>query len=310
MTKEQELLRENFLKPETRDGVYVSAELKAVWKVLLDILEEIKRICEKYNLEWTLEGGSLLGAIRHRGFIPWDDDIDVVMPRKDYDRLVKVMPRELPAHLFMQTTVTDIGFHIPHIMVRDSRTTGIDPIHAKNHKIFNMGIRVDVLPLDGMPKSNLIRRLVRYYCLVLNYSLPRRTFNWHESTPRGRFHWLFGSAVMFVFRRRGVYWLRELPLRMLPMNQYEWCGSLVGRNFWHPHSIRRTEWFKEYIEVPFEYLMVKVPREYDKILTQQFKNWKVPVKGGAYHGELVFDVNKDWKMTLIEKFEYKESDFK
>lgn len=93
------------------------------------------------------------------------------------------------------------------------------------------------------------------------------------------------------------------------MEKYEWCGSLVARNFWHPHSIRKTAWFDEFIKVPFEYLTIPIPKEYDKILTQQFKEWRTPVKGGSYHGELVFDVHTDYKTTLINKFGYKPSDF-
>lgn len=301
--------RENFLVPEIRDGTSVSEELKEVWKVLLDILEEIMRICDKYNLRWTLEGGSLLGAVRHHGIIPWDDDIDVVMPRKDYDKLARVLPKELPPYYEMQATGVTKDFYIPHIMVRDSRTTGIDPLHAKNKWGFNMGIRIDIMALDGMPKSALVRKLVKYYILFISAATPRTP--WTPGMPFAKkLKHIFGRIFLAACGgRKGIYWLRELPLRMLPMEKYEWCGSLVARNFWHPHSIRKTAWFDEFINVPFEYLKVPVPKEYDKILTQQFKEWRTPVKGGSYHGELYFDVHTDYKTTLMNKFGYKPSDF-
>lgn len=307
MTKEQEELKARFLEFEVRDGVEVSAELKAVWKVLLDILEEIKRICEKYNLKWTLEGGSLLGAIRHGGFIPWDDDIDVVMPRKDYDRLVEVMPRELPAHLFMQTTATDVGFHIPHIMVRDSRTTGIDIAHVRRRKKFNMGLRVDVLALDGMPDTAwgrwLLSRLVVLFILCVPRDDNERIGGWW-----GAKH-LIAKALFHLLGRKGVYFVRERLLRMCSMERHKYCGSLVARNFWHPHSIRECDWYRSYKKVPFEYIDVPVPVDAEKILTQQFGKWRIPVKGGSYHGVLISDPHTDYRTYLVRHYNYLEEDF-
>ena len=88
------IARENFLEPEIRDGVAVSAEMKAAWKVLLDMLEEFIRICEKYDLKYCLDGGTMLGAIRHKGFVPWDDDVDVSLPRADFQRFLAEYSKE------------------------------------------------------------------------------------------------------------------------------------------------------------------------------------------------------------------------
>ena len=78
------------LNEEIRNGFLVSEKRKAVWNVELCLLKRLDEVCKKYNLRYWLDGGSLLGAIRHNGFIPWDDDIDVVMPRKDYDKLSEI----------------------------------------------------------------------------------------------------------------------------------------------------------------------------------------------------------------------------
>lgn len=295
--------RERFLSPEMRNETYVSKELKEVWKVLLDILEEIMRICNKYDLKWTLEGGSLLGAVRHHGFIPWDDDIDVVMPRKDYDKLVKILPNELPHYYEMQTTQVTKGFYIPHVMVRDSRTTGIDPFHVKNKCCFNMGIRVDILALDGMPKTSVLRQLVKTFITGISWATPRTMWS-KDLSIKQKIKFIFGRMLLMMVGKRGVYWLRELPLRMLPMEKYEWCGSLVARNFWHPHCIRKTEWFREYKSVPFEYLDVNIPVDAERILTQQFGDWRTPVKGTAFHGGLIMDPHTPYKKVLVERFGY------
>lgn len=303
MTKEQQHLKEHFLEAETRDGYFVDANMKASWKVLLDILEEFMRVAGKYNLKWSMEGGSLLGAIRHKGFIPWDDDIDVVMPRKDYDKLIDVLPGELPPHLYAQTTRSNADFHIPHLMICDSRTTGIDISHVKWKKHFNMGIRIDVLPLDGMPCAP-IRFLVRKYISFIMNGIPPYPADWPRKSLYAKVKYRIGRLLFLLFGNKGLYTLREFPLRMLPMERYEWCGSLCARNFWHPHSIRKTEWFREYKRVPFEYIDVNIPVDAERILTQQFGDWRKPVKGTSFHGGLILDPHTPYKKVLVERFGY------
>ena len=107
MTNEQQRLKKHFLEAETRSGHYISAEMKACWKAMLDMVEEVDRICRKHHIKYFLIAGTLLGAIRHRGFIPWDDDIDIALFRDDYDKLERILPEELPSNMFMQTLATD-----------------------------------------------------------------------------------------------------------------------------------------------------------------------------------------------------------
>ena len=83
-----------FFEGEERCGYYVSPEMKKVWAVELDLLSEFARVCKKHNLKWWICYGTLLGAVRHKGFIPWDDDVDVVMMRSEYDKLCEVSREE------------------------------------------------------------------------------------------------------------------------------------------------------------------------------------------------------------------------
>ena len=80
-------LPEGFLEEEERDGYLVSAEMKKIWAVELDLLNEFMRVCKEHDIRWFADGGTILGAIRHNGMIPWDDDIDVCMYREDYEKL-------------------------------------------------------------------------------------------------------------------------------------------------------------------------------------------------------------------------------
>ena len=91
------------LQEEVRDGFRVSAQMKKVWQVETDLLAVFTEVCRKENLRFWVDGGSLLGTIRHHGFIPWDDDVDVCMPRADYDRLVANGDRLFTHPYFLQT---------------------------------------------------------------------------------------------------------------------------------------------------------------------------------------------------------------
>lgn len=110
------------LEPETRNDYFISSEMKKVWQVELILLKKLLEVCEKYNLKVFAEGGTLLGAIRERGFIPWDDDIDVAMLREDYDKLQDIALNEFKAPYFFQSGYTDESY-VGHIKWNKRNTT-------------------------------------------------------------------------------------------------------------------------------------------------------------------------------------------
>lgn len=125
----------------------ISDKMKKIWKVELAMLGEVDRVCKKYGLTYYLVHGSLLGAVRHKGFIPWDDDLDIAMPREDYDRFLAVSGGELPGHLSVHTPETESDmFWGGFCRLRDENTTGIEA-RDLSHK-GSLGIWIDILPVD------------------------------------------------------------------------------------------------------------------------------------------------------------------
>ena len=104
-------LSPSFFKEESQNGFLISKTRKELWAIELDLLWQFRKICEKYKLTYWLDGGTLLGAVRHGGFIPWDDDIDITMPRKDYDKFVQYASKELKYPYFLQNDWTDSTFY-------------------------------------------------------------------------------------------------------------------------------------------------------------------------------------------------------
>ncbi|MCR5715192.1 MAG: LicD family protein [Bacteroidales bacterium] len=139
---------------------------------ILDLLMQVDAVCRARNLRYYILAGTLLGAVRHKGFIPWDDDLDIGMPRADYDRLTAHAAEWLPAPLELVSAETDPSYPLPFAKIQDAGTTLIERLHLR----YVGGIYIDVFPLDGMTACRLVRRLhfARYFLLKkIQYFLCR-----------------------------------------------------------------------------------------------------------------------------------------
>ena len=305
MTEEQRQLREHFLSPETRCGYYASAETKACWKAMLDIVEELDRICRKYDIKYFLIAGSLLGAIRHKGFIPWDDDVDVALFRDDYNRLERILPNELPSHLFMQTMETDPESPPAHMKIRNSRTTSIFRYEAEQKLCYNMGIYIDVFALDGVPKSRQIEKIFAWFgCRWRDFVRYR---NAHViSGVKGFMKKVVYRCVWMLFGTRLIYRFRERTFALFKIADSIDCVQ-DPCDWGYTHRYRYTiSDLKDVIDVPYEYLMLKVPKNYNAVLTRTYGDWHKPVKGDSVHSDLIQDAQVDYKTILRRDFGYTE----
>ena len=123
-------------------------ELKKAKKVMIDILLELDRVCKKENIKYWIADGTLLGAVRHKGFIPWDDDIDICMLEEDYKNFLKLANKELPNYLFLQTKETDKYYDwFPYAKVRDRNSIFIEKMYS-NKELFHQGINIDIFVMD------------------------------------------------------------------------------------------------------------------------------------------------------------------
>lgn len=133
-------------------------------KVDMEIVKNVIDICEKNNLEYFMLGGTMLGAIRHKGFIPWDDDIDLGLPRKDYDKFLEIAPKQLVNNLKMVNYKTDSNYHYYITRILDIDTKVIEErIENEEEKYTNASI--DIFPLDGTPNNKILRKI--YFFRVL-----------------------------------------------------------------------------------------------------------------------------------------------
>ena len=134
--------------------------LKEHQEVLLELLTEFDRVCRKNNIKYMLFAGSSLGAVRHQGFIPWDDDLDVALLREDYDRLMKLDPTEWNEAYYMQCEYSE-HWPLHFSKLRKNSTTCLEKYHPKDNQI-HQGIYIDVFPIDNASDNALIRKIQFY----------------------------------------------------------------------------------------------------------------------------------------------------
>ena len=148
-----------------------SAQLKLLQEIELENLRMLMEICEKNHLRYYLIGGSLLGAMRHKGFIPWDDDIDVGLPRPDYNRFVQIAKDYLPAHMDIKTMTSDPNYKCYFTrLINNKKKIYWD--HGQYTAV--IGVWMDVFPLDGLPENPLLRKL-QVFRVKLNKALYKFT---------------------------------------------------------------------------------------------------------------------------------------
>ena len=143
---------------------YTSEQLKQLQKVEFEILEVISEICDKHNITWWLEGGSALGAMRHQGFIPWDDDVDLGMLYEDYVRFLEIAPQELPANMRLDNPLENK--HMACMFAKVVRTDTVFETLETRDAGYDQGIFVDVFPygvsgLTGAEYENQKQALIR-----------------------------------------------------------------------------------------------------------------------------------------------------
>lgn len=160
----------------------MQSHLRAVQKKELSILCAIRDICDRNKIDYWLDGGTCLGAVRHKGFIPWDDDIDIAMRKDDIPRFVEAAKRELPEGLFLQTMETDPSCRLPIIKVRDLNSFVVE-YGDDFRRSYQKGLFVDIFPLLPYPdvSRKFCKRIVKGYCNANGILLQQHTYSWRSA---------------------------------------------------------------------------------------------------------------------------------
>ena len=271
--------KESGIDPDGRNFRFskdYNGKLERVHEILMQQILVVDEICKRNNIKYFLGGGTLLGAIRHHGFIPWDDDVDIMMLREDYDRFLSVLDRELPEGIFVQLPDTEKLNHQPFLKLRIDDTKFSTEFTSKFPKMHN-GIFIDILAQDATAPSAAGRKLHIFETRIIRSMVFNK----------------WGGTRISYGRSRAVNGLVNagkdiLPMKLLERNMFRTFRKYQGRKTGYLYdsmgrNLGRGEFPAEYLDkviyTDFEGYKLPVPERYDEYLTWLYGDYmkEVPV---------------------------------
>ncbi len=284
---------EEFYKAEERDGFLVGETMKRYWACMIDMIEVIDRVCKKYNLTYYAAWGTLLGAVRHGGYVPWDDDVDLMMKRPDYQKLLEVLPNELPEGWKLSTCFNNDSHRQFFSGLSNGTEINLSKEHLSQYHQNPFVATIDLLPLDYLPRDPNEAEIVKNLFVMIwqVVELSRADEPDEEAIEK---------AICDVEEYCGVEVDRSKTMRSqmwrlanhLAMSYTEEDGDYLIEWTTHVNSKGKYKldkrWLDEVEYMPFETIMIPVPAQYDEVLTKKYGNWQEKRRGTAAHNYPTF----------------------
>lgn len=284
------ILGEDFFKEEVKCDYLIPSYMKKNWAIQLDLYLVVSEICETHGLKYFVMFGGLLGAIRHDGFIPWDDDLDIGMLRKDYEEFIKIASKELKAPYFLRTPFTDPTCLYPVIDIVNSETTFIPKIFRRNG--FNMGVPVDIFPIDYCDIEKVVEEraeilkcflqctnFMKRNCKGLNERQKRDLVTYFVDNPYDSFNRLHGIASNPAYEGSKYMTI---------------CNAITRDPLKHVYP---SSAFFDSIYHQFENMEVKIPIGWEDVVKTTFGDYmKFPPieERGSKNNQLFFDPDRPY----------------
>ncbi len=282
----------------------MNIDLRKLQEVELSLLEKFKEICKKYDLTYYAACGTLLGAVRHKGFIPWDDDMDLLLPWQDYLRLLEIAPRECEHPFFFQSIYTERDAMANASRLRRSDTTGFTKWEYENvGPCYNLGVFIDIFPLFFVPDT-IEERAAQKEKVMHAW----RCIHGHDAyvqQKRGGFVNKQYESYIPEFKRlceikglsidNDITWLKEQYLKACVWNKRTKEVGTTSSRCHKPTLMWDAKWFDRVVELPFENTTIICPAEYEKVLEKSYGNWRTPVRGSSDHEMAAIDTETPWR---------------
>lgn len=270
----------------------MNEELRRLQLTQLEILKVVDSFCRKHKIHYSLYAGSLLGAVRHKGFIPWDDDLDIFMTRHEYNRFVKLWVQERPEGYLIQNKELSPSFTQSFTKIRKNHTTFLQ--FEWERERYHTGIFIDVFPVDRIPEGKLQRNIFWADCLF--YQLYTREF---VPPKAGRLTKLITVMLLTISSKKMRIRLRKWHFnRIIRYNRNRELPLVCIERTQTLRQILPSDLMQKYVDLPFEDMSAMCIKDWDTYLTTKYKNYmKLPPeeeRGWGHHPLILdFDNNAD-----------------
>lgn len=273
---------ESYFQEEIKSGFKIESMMKRAWAAQIEVLEEIDRICQKYGLIYYADWGTMLGAVRHGGFIPWDDDIDIAMNRTDYMKLIEIGQKELGGKGKILSIYTEETYTQAFMRVVNSDAISFNEDHLTKYHGCPYIVGVDIFPLDRL-STDINQREIHRKLLNMIYMTIEK-INAGETAEIDIENIQKICQVKIDYNRN----LKNQMLRLLDtvcqlFDKEDGKITEFVNDFGDRSYEFLPEWYDKRVWVPFETIQIPLPAGYDRILTEMYGNYMTPVFHGADH---------------------------
>lgn len=291
MEKELEFSADYF-KTEVRDGFEIPAMMKRAWAAQMEVLHVVAGVCKNNEIRYFADGGTLLGAVRHKGMIPWDDDIDICVVREEYNRLIQVLPKALPhgfvvAGMYADSERLQKAAFVPHLrVIADETLWNFNDYMRYFHGFPYQRVGIDIFPMDYISRdigiTNVQKQIIRLGIETLR--------DWNKLEENGMldeyvngFQKLCNVSFDNVNNVKNYMW--KIIDKISSISYREEADYITNIFYWldNDNYKMKKECYDYTIELPFENMNIVAPEMYDEVLRAEYGDYMVLVKGAADH---------------------------